>query len=144
VCVDAPSDADIFQTKLRDGDIVVAYVCTFARHLGIEHTIRPLSIIFQTDGFSDNVFPSEMVNICRLVARSGNSEDKIAQTMADRMVDYSQLCMRSRTRFSPFESALTSPILTNSPLSISSLGDAAREGMSLRGGVSEWSVVFLS
>ena len=41
--VDAPSDADIFQTKLRDGDIVVAYVCMFARHLGIEHTNRPLS-----------------------------------------------------------------------------------------------------
>ena len=137
VIVDTPSDADTFQTKLRDGDIVVAYVCMSARHLGIEYINRPLSIIFQTDGFSDNVFPSEMATICRLVARSGGSEDTIAQAMADRMVDYSQLCMRSRTRVSPFESALTSLTFAISPLSIFSLGDAAREGMFFRGGVSE-------
>ncbi|KXN89267.1 hypothetical protein AN958_06021 [Leucoagaricus sp. SymC.cos] len=93
-CVDSPSDADTFQTKLRDGDIVVAY----------------------TDGFSDNVFPSEMATICRLVARSGGSEDEIAQATADRMVEYSQQCMRSKTRVSPFER------------------DAARQGMFFRGG----------
>ncbi|KAJ3571893.1 hypothetical protein NP233_g3464 [Leucocoprinus birnbaumii] len=93
-CVDSPRDADTFQTKLRDGDIVVAY----------------------TDGFSDNVFPSEMATICRLVARSGGSEDQIAQSMADRMVEYSQQCMRSKTRVSPFER------------------DAARQGMFFRGG----------
>ncbi|KAF5357913.1 hypothetical protein D9756_001579 [Leucocoprinus leucothites] len=93
-CVDSPRDADTFQTKLRDGDIVVAY----------------------TDGFSDNVFPSEMATICRLVARSGGSDHEIAQAMADRMVEYSQQCMRSKTRVSPFER------------------DAARQGMFFRGG----------
>lgn len=61
----------------------------------------------QTDGFSDNVFPSEMATICRLVARSGGTEDEIAQAMADRMVEYSQQCMRSKTRVSPFESTST-------------------------------------
>ncbi|XP_006458135.1 hypothetical protein AGABI2DRAFT_115147 [Agaricus bisporus var. bisporus H97] len=93
-CVDSPNDADTFQTKLRDGDIVVAY----------------------TDGFSDNVFSNEMTTICRLVARSGGTEDEIAQAMADRMVEYSLQCMRSKTRVSPFER------------------DAARQGMFFRGG----------
>ena len=78
-----------------------------------------------------------MATICRLVARSGGPEDTIAQAMADRMVDYSQLCMRSRTRVSPFESAPTSLTFAISPLSIFSLGNAARSGMSFRGGVSE-------
>ena len=59
----------------------------------------------QTDGFSDNVFPSEMVSICSLVARAGGSEDQQAQAMADRMVDFAKQCMHSK-RVSPFESQL--------------------------------------
>ncbi|KAF7968268.1 hypothetical protein HWV62_31055 [Athelia sp. TMB] len=93
-CIDPPSDAATFETKLRDGDIVIAY----------------------TDGLSDNVFPSEMISICSLVARSRGSEDEQVQAMADRMVDYAQKCMSNRRRVSPFEK------------------EAAREGMYFRGG----------
>jgi hypothetical protein len=101
-CVDSPSDADTFQTMLRDGDVVVAYVRRFfLQCFEILRLIRPL---VQTDGFSDNVFPNEMTTICRLAARSGGTEDEIAQAMADRMVEYSLQCMRSKTRVSPFES----------------------------------------
>jgi len=93
-CVDAPSEANVFEVRLRDRDIVVVY----------------------TDGFSDNVFPSEMVTICSLVARAGGTEDEQVQRMADRMVDYARRCMKNRTRVSPFER------------------EAAREGMYFRGG----------
>ncbi|KAJ3503497.1 hypothetical protein NLJ89_g8404 [Agrocybe chaxingu] len=93
-CVDSPGEADTYETKLRDGDIVVAY----------------------TDGFSDNVFPSEMVTICSLVARAGGAEDQQVQNMADRMVEYARQCMKDKTRVSPFER------------------DASRQGMYFRGG----------
>ncbi|KJA27224.1 hypothetical protein HYPSUDRAFT_35836, partial [Hypholoma sublateritium FD-334 SS-4] len=96
-CVDSPSEADTFKVKLRDGDIVVAY----------------------TDGFSDNVFTSEMLTICSLVARAGASEQQQVQIMADRMVEYARLCMKSKTRVSPFER------------------EASREGMYFRGGKSD-------
>lgn len=100
--MDSPNDADTFQTQLRDGDVVVAYVRSFLPQcFEIVSLTQPL---IQTDGFSDNVFPNEMTTICRLVARSGGTEDEIAQAMADRMVEYSLQCMRSKTRVSPFES----------------------------------------
>ncbi|KAH7930759.1 protein serine/threonine phosphatase 2C [Leucogyrophana mollusca] len=92
--IDYPSEAAVYETKVRDGDIVIAY----------------------TDGLSDNVFPSDLVAICSLVARSGGSEDQQVQTMADRIVQYAQSCMRDRKKVSPFEK------------------DAAREGMYYRGG----------
>ncbi|KAJ8700161.1 Protein phosphatase 2C 7, variant 3 [Pleurotus ostreatus] len=81
-CVDSPREAETYQTRLRDGDIVIAY----------------------TDGLADNVFPSEMSTICSLVARSGGSEDEQVQAMADRIVDYARKCMKNKTRVSPFES----------------------------------------
>ncbi|PPQ71973.1 hypothetical protein CVT24_008190 [Panaeolus cyanescens] len=93
-CVDSPAEADTFEMKLRDGDLVIAY----------------------TDGFSDNVFPSEMVTICSLVARAGGTEDEQVQAMADRMVEYARRCMKNKTRVSPFER------------------DASRQGMYFRGG----------
>jgi len=93
-CVDSPSEAEVFETKLRDGDIIVVY----------------------TDGFSDNVFPSEMATICSLVARAGGSEDQQAQVMSDRMIEYAQQCMKDKKRVSPFEK------------------DAARLGMFFKGG----------
>ncbi|RDB21375.1 Protein phosphatase PTC7 fig [Hypsizygus marmoreus] len=80
-CVDSPSEADTFRTKLGDGDIVIAY----------------------TDGLSDNVFSSEIVTICSLVSRHGGTEDQIVQAIADRLVDYARQCMKSKTRVSPFE-----------------------------------------
>lgn len=118
-CIDSPRDADTYETKLRDGDIVIAY----------------------TDGLSDNVFPSEIIQICSLVARQfttsdpeqrnsfpakedvnnesvvrQDTEDQLVQTIAERIVDYARLCMAKKTRVSPFERA------------------AAREGMYFRGG----------
>jgi len=115
-CIDPPSDADLYETKLRDGDIVLLF----------------------TDGMSDNVFPSELISICSLVARQyahapppsesvgqgqaqqhkfiRDTEDEQVQTIAERVVDYARLCMRNKKRVSPFERA------------------AAREGMYFRGG----------
>ncbi|KAI0928726.1 hypothetical protein AcW1_005890 [Taiwanofungus camphoratus] len=113
-CIDSPRDAETYETKLRDGDIVLAY----------------------TDGLSDNVFPAELLAICSLVSRQfavapslerhqhweqavqekENSEDQMVQTIAERIVDYARLCMANKTRVSPFERA------------------AAREGMYFRGG----------
>ncbi|KAH0830559.1 phosphatase 2C-like domain-containing protein [Lanmaoa asiatica] len=93
--MDSPSAAAQYETKLRHGDIVVAY----------------------TDGLSDNVFPAELVAICSLIARAGGPEDEQVQSMADRIVQYAQVCMRDQKRVSPFER------------------DAAREGMLYRGGV---------
>ncbi|PSR74921.1 hypothetical protein PHLCEN_2v9455 [Hermanssonia centrifuga] len=121
-CVDPPSDADTFETKLRDGDIIILF----------------------TDGLSDNVFPTELVSICSLVARQynysppprkppmpssdlaqiesfdfmRNEEDEQVQTIAERIVHYARLCMLNKKRVSPYERA------------------AAREGMYFRGGVS--------
>ncbi|KAJ8589716.1 hypothetical protein M405DRAFT_738115 [Rhizopogon salebrosus TDB-379] len=78
--VDRPSQAARYETKLRDGDIIVAF----------------------TDGLSDNVFPADVAAICSLVARSGGSEDMQVQKMADRIVDYAQVCMRGRNTSTPF------------------------------------------
>lgn len=81
--MDYPSDADIYETKLRDGDIIVAY----------------------TDGLSDNVFNNEIAAICSLVSRAGGPEDIQVQTMADRTAEFARACMVNRTRVSPFEKA---------------------------------------
>ncbi|KAG5642190.1 hypothetical protein DXG03_003428 [Asterophora parasitica] len=89
-CVDKPSEADTFRTKLGDGDIVIAYV---RRHL------TPLA----TDGLSDNVFASEIVTICSLVSRRGGTEDQQVQAIADRLVEYARQCMTKKARVSPFE-----------------------------------------
>jgi len=80
-CVDSPSEAETFHTKLRDGDIVLVY----------------------TDGLSDNVFPSEISTICSLVARTGGSDSYQIQAMADRIVEYARHCMLSKDKVSPFE-----------------------------------------
>lgn len=80
---DHPRDADIYQTRLRDGDIIVVY----------------------TDGLSDNVFANEMMQICSHISRAGGDESLQVQAMADRMVQYARSCMMSITRVSPFEIA---------------------------------------
>lgn len=105
-CIDPPSDAATYETKLRDGDIVIAYVSTREPQKFNVADVTPC----QTDGLSDNVFPTEMISICSLVARSGGSEDEQVQVMADRMVDYARQCMSNRRRVSPFESTLGPPL----------------------------------
>ncbi|KAH7889705.1 phosphatase 2C-like domain-containing protein [Phlebopus sp. FC_14] len=79
--IDPPSAAVQYETKLRDGDIVVAY----------------------TDGLSDNVFPQDLLAICALVARSEGSENVQVQSMADKIVQYARTCMRDRRKTSPFQ-----------------------------------------
>ncbi|EKM55438.1 uncharacterized protein PHACADRAFT_195471 [Phanerochaete carnosa HHB-10118-sp] len=116
-CSDAASEADNVSMKLRDGDLVILF----------------------TDGLSDNVFPTELIQICSLVARQythappstkfpvgqaqgepynfvREDEDAHVQTMAERIISYATLCMHNKKRVSPFERA------------------AAREGMYFRGG----------
>lgn len=104
---DSAEDADTFETKLRDGDIVILF----------------------TDGLSDNVFMTEISTICSLVSRQfavkprqlddreeEAREDVLAQALADRLVDYGLMCMMNKQRASPFEK------------------HAAREGLYFRGG----------
>ncbi|KAI0065346.1 protein serine/threonine phosphatase 2C [Artomyces pyxidatus] len=81
--MDLPQDADLYETKLRDGDIIIAF----------------------TDGLSDNVFNNEITSICSLVARAGGPEDTQVQTIAERIIQYARACMVNKSRVSPFEKA---------------------------------------
>ncbi len=135
--MDPPSDADTYDTKLIDGDLVILFVSCKCSH-GLSG-LNILILRHQTDGLSDNVFPTELVSICSLVSRQyahsppplppadtteqahkfiQTEEDAQVQTIAERIVNYAQLCMKNKKRVSPFERA------------------AAREGMYFRGGVS--------
>nr|GAT46211.1 predicted protein [Mycena chlorophos] len=80
-CVDSPREAETYRTQLCDGDIIVAY----------------------TDGFSDNVFMHEMIEICSHDPEAGNSDEAQAQSMADRLVIHARECMDAKSRVSPFE-----------------------------------------
>jgi len=95
--LDPPSAAAQHETRLRHGDIVIAYVRHPCR--GTEWCLCRL----QTDGLSDNVFPAELVAICSLIARAGGPEGEQVKSMADRIVQYAQACMRDQKRVSPFE-----------------------------------------
>ena len=96
-----------------------------------------------------------MLTICSLVARAGGSEDKQVQAMADRLVEYARQCMKDRNRVSPFESVFflqalffLSFLSFTFPFGFSPLGflffllmflftgEASRQGMYFRGGVS--------
>ncbi|GJJ12445.1 hypothetical protein Clacol_006687 [Clathrus columnatus] len=92
--VDSPKDAETYSSQLRGGDIIIAY----------------------TDGFSDNVHPSEIRQITSLAMRQGSSEDRSAQDLADRLVEYARVCMFKKDKVSPFQV------------------NAEREGISFRGG----------
>lgn len=83
--MDTPEDADIYETKLRDGDLVIAY----------------------TDGLSDNVFNNEITSICSLVFRSGGSEDEQVKQVSNRIIEYARACMYNDRRTSPFAKAAT-------------------------------------
>ncbi|KAF8275027.1 phosphatase 2C-like domain-containing protein [Lactarius quietus] len=78
---DSPEDADVYETKLRDGDLVIAY----------------------TDGLSDNLFNHEITSICSLVFRSGGSEEEQVKLISDRIIEYARICMFDGRRISPFQ-----------------------------------------
>ena len=96
-----------------------------------------------------------MLTICSLVARAGGSEEEQVQAMADRLVIYARHCMKSRDRVSPFESAFFPKLFSSFPYFVLHViiwvffpwasffladvlftGEAARQGMYFRGGVS--------
>ncbi|KIM33310.1 hypothetical protein M408DRAFT_326073 [Serendipita vermifera MAFF 305830] len=79
--VDHPSDADIYSTTLRGGDIIIAY----------------------TDGLSDNLFSHDVASISALVMRANETPEQLAQTLADRLALYATQCMWDKKRVSPFE-----------------------------------------
>jgi len=58
----------------------------------------------QTDGLADNVYPAEISSIVSLVMRQGASEERQAQDLADRLVEYARICMFKKNKVSPFES----------------------------------------
>lgn len=80
------------------------------------------------------MFPAEVVAICSLIARAGGPEDEQVQSMADRIVQYAQACMRDGKRASPFERK-SFHFSGSLDMMGYSIGDAAREGMLYRGGV---------
>lgn len=92
--VDSPQQAQEYSSQLRGGDIIIAY----------------------TDGLSDNVHATEISQITSLVMRQGLNEERSAQDLADRLVEYARICMFKKDKVSPFQM------------------NAAREGIFFRGG----------
>ena len=85
--LDLPDRADLFETQLETGDLIIAY----------------------TDGFSDNVFPEEVeVLIGRI--RGNNTKlkypegkQRITQHIADALRNYASMCAGKHDKKSPFE-----------------------------------------
>ncbi|KAJ7940643.1 phosphatase 2C-like domain-containing protein [Mycena leptocephala] len=77
---DSPSTAQEYSTRLIDGDIIIAY----------------------TDGLSDNIFPAEILKICKWVMNNPGSEATKVQAIAQSLVYNSRACM-FHDRVSPFE-----------------------------------------
>ena len=63
----------------------------------------PVLTHVQTDGFSDNVFPKEMLSICSLTARRSGPEEKLPERIASNLVAYAQKCMHREDKISPFQ-----------------------------------------
>ncbi|KAJ6502554.1 phosphatase 2C-like domain-containing protein [Mycena sanguinolenta] len=77
---DLPDMAEEYSTRLKDGDIVIAY----------------------TDGLADNIFPAEILTICSLIMNKPDSETAKVRMLAQSLVNHSQNCMFSH-QVSPFE-----------------------------------------
>ena len=96
-----PSQADLFETRLQDGDMLIC----------------------ATDGFGDNVFPNETEILLgrirsneaklhpeALSEKSGGgagaralADQKLTQHAADSLVNYAKLCSEKEDKKSPFE-----------------------------------------
>lgn len=68
------------------------------------HNIFISHIFYQTDGLSDNVHAMEISQITSLVMRQGLNEERSAQDLADRLVEYARVCMFKKDKVSPFQS----------------------------------------
>ncbi|KAH9001281.1 phosphatase 2C-like domain-containing protein [Lactarius akahatsu] len=121
---DSPEDADVYETKLRDGDLGHC-ICRYHCHISASTL---LISICQTDGLSDNVFNHEITSICTLVSRSGVSEEAQVKLISDRIVEYARGCMFNERRTSPFQSKIQ----------ISQLHDSEFNPLFSRGSGHEW------
>lgn len=85
--VDLPERADLFETQLQTGDLIVAY----------------------TDGFSDNVFPYELETLVQRIQENNEKlgiaegKQRITQHIADALRNYARLCADKEDKKSPFE-----------------------------------------
>ncbi|KIY44413.1 hypothetical protein FISHEDRAFT_77610 [Fistulina hepatica ATCC 64428] len=88
--VDLPMNSDLYSAKLKHGDIIIVH----------------------TDGFSDNVFPEEMLQVTTAVTQHMESvkndanlsiNDVQAQGIADHLVLTAKQYMISRRKASPFQ-----------------------------------------
>lgn len=66
---------------MRHGDIVIAYVRAHSSPIVCD----PLTFM-KTDGFSDNVFPNEILEAVSAVMRQKEPENVLAQQLADHLV----------------------------------------------------------
>ena len=60
-------------------------------------------VILYTDGFSDNVFPSELLEIIKRVEKEEPTPEKQMVRLADTIVSYARLCGEKHDKQSPFE-----------------------------------------
>ncbi|KAF9792410.1 hypothetical protein BJ322DRAFT_1029076 [Thelephora terrestris] len=94
---DKVSDGHVFEIGLRDGDLVIAYVCPPSRSTPF-HTLT----FRQTDGLCDNVFASEMLALYTLAGRVGGSDEQQVQAVTDNFVHYARACMVNNHRSGPW------------------------------------------
>ncbi|KDQ14074.1 hypothetical protein BOTBODRAFT_33185 [Botryobasidium botryosum FD-172 SS1] len=81
IIADFPEHAATYSTRLRHGDVVIAF----------------------TDGLSDNVWPSELLQCVTHVLRSNVPEARQAQDLADICVHLAMQSMHRYDKVSPFE-----------------------------------------
>lgn len=85
--LDLPDRADLFETQLQSGDLIVAY----------------------TDGFSDNVFPYEVETLIQRIQQNNEKlkypegKQRSTQHIADALRNYARLCADKEDKKSPFE-----------------------------------------
>lgn len=60
-------------------------------------------VILYTDGFSDNVFLSELLEIIKRVEKEEPTPEKQMVRLADTIVSYARLCGEKHDKQSPFE-----------------------------------------
>lgn len=93
---DKVSDGHAFEMRLRDGDLIIAYV-------GSPYSASSYLLTFhQTDGLCDNVFVSEMLALCTLAGRAGGTDEQQVQAVTDNFVHYARACMINDNRSGPW------------------------------------------
>jgi len=81
IIADFPEHADTYSTRLRHGDVVIAF----------------------TDGLSDNMWPAELLHYVTHVLRSDVPEARQAQDLADICVHFATQYMHRYDKVTPFQ-----------------------------------------